>query len=95
MSKELELGTYIHCVINATQENNHCHALKLVAMYVRQKHNRLEGVDKLEKNMDAVIQLHSFYGHMPEHLIQVRNDIKNAIFSFLNDKETLMFSNAL
>ncbi len=85
------LGDYITAVGNCTHLNDHTGAIVLMAQYVAKKHNRLEGVDKLVKSAQAVETLHSFYGHMPLYLNQIRDEVAARCESFMTDGEAKAF----
>lgn len=91
-----DIKPYLKAVKRATQMNEHTYARKLIAMYVKRKHNRLDGVDKLEKYFDAITLLQDgFYKHLPEELNKVRKDIEAATFSFLSVEEAKQFNENL
>lgn len=92
---EQQLKIYVKMVKNATHQNNHCGALKLIAAYVKKKHKLMPDIHKISKCMDAIITLHDFYKYMPENLMQIRQDIKVAIFSLLDNEETEAFNHVL
>ncbi len=85
------LGDYITAVQKATDINDHTGAIVLMAQYVAKKHNRLEGVDKLIKSAQAVETLHDFYGHMPDYLNKIRNEVAARCESFMIDGEAKAF----
>ena len=88
------LSDYVSAVQHATDENDHTGAIVLMAQYTAKKHNQLEGVDKLIKSAMAVETLHDFYGHMPDYLNTIRDEVALRIESFLNADETKAFHNA-
>jgi len=90
-----DIKPYLKAVHEATQESDHTHARKLIAMYVKKKHNRLEGTGKLEKCFDAITTLQDFYKYMPDDLQKIRKDIETATFSYLSDEEKKQFYNNL
>ena len=89
------LAKYLKDVAQATRENNHTYARKLVIRYVKEKHKRLSGVDKLEKCLDAITTLQSFYNYMPQELIAMRDDVEAATFCMLTDEEHAAFKEVL
>ena len=91
----MTIELYTKLVAGATQENHHNEALKFIAMYVVEKHNRLSGVHKLIKNIDALITLYEMYNCMTPALYEIRTDLKAQIFSFLSESEIKLFNEAL
>ena len=89
-----DLTKTIQVITHQTQDNDHNGAITTMARYVTRKHNQLEGVDALVKASLALEQLHAFYGHMPEHLGIIREDIRNRVNSFLNTEESKSFHDA-
>ncbi len=85
------LGDYITAVQRATDLNDHTGAIVLMAQYVAKKHNRLEGVDKLFKSAQAVETLHDFYGHMPDYLNKIRDEVAARCESFMTEGEVKAF----
>lgn len=88
------LGTYVESVQRATDINDHTGAIVLMAQYVTKKHNKLEGVDKLVKAAQAVETLHDFYGHMPDYLNRIRDEVAAQIESFMDSFEASAFRGA-
>lgn len=88
------LNDYVTAVQRATDENDHTGAIVLMAQFAAKKHNQLAGVDALIKSAQAVETLQSFYGHMPDYLNTIRNDVAARIESFLFDDEKQAFHNA-
>ena len=88
------LNDYVECVQRATDENDHTGAIVLMAQYVTKKHNRLEGVDKLVKYAQAVETLHDFYGHMPDYLNKIRDEVAARCESFMDSFEASAFRGA-
>ncbi len=89
------LTQYLSKVKDLTSHNLHNEAIRAIAEYVNVKHNRLDGVEKLLKNIDALITLHKMYNCMTPALYEIRKDLKAQIFSFLLDNEIKLFNEAL
>ena len=92
---KIDAEPYLKAVAEATDANDHTHARKLIAMYVKRKHKGLGGIDKLEKCFDAITTLQDFYKNMPDDLQKIRKDIEIATFSYLNDAEEKAFYESL
>lgn len=88
------LNEYVELVRRATQDNDHTGAIILMAGYTARKHSQLEGVGALVKTAYAVETLQEFYGHMPNYLNTIRDDVAASIESFLSTEEKQVFHNA-
>lgn len=77
-----------------TQDNDHTGAILTMAKYVASKHNQLGGVESLVKAANSVIELHKFYGHMPSHLNQIRDEVASNCEMLMNDEEKTAFHTA-
>lgn len=87
----LDIKPYLKAVSKATQANNHTEARRIIATYVKKKHN---GPD-LEKCFDAIATLHNFYDYMPVGLFNIRKDIAIKTYSLLNESEAIAFTEVL
>ncbi len=88
------LNDYVEIVQRMTDENDHTGAIVVMAQYVTKKHNRMEGVDKLVKSAQAVETLHDFYGHMPDYLNKIRDEVAARCESFMSAEEVKAFHGA-
>ncbi len=88
------LNEYVELVQRATDTNDHTGAIILMAGYTARKHNKLECVGALVKAAYAVETLQTFYGHMPDYLNRIRDEVAARIESFLLDDEKQAFHNA-
>lgn len=95
MAQHLEFNTFVNCVKNATQENNHTGALKFIAVYIARKHNRLPKVDKLFNAVEALETLHDYYGNLTPELAIIRQDLHNTAFTLLSIEEARAFHAAM
>lgn len=77
-----------------THDNDHTGAILTMAEYVARKHNQLDGVSSLVKAANSVIELHKFYGHMPSHLNQIRDEVSANCEMLMSDEEKTAFHNA-
>lgn len=93
MKKDLE--KFVKIVSKQTFNNDHNGATTTIAKYVTKKHEKLSGIEVCIKECKALELLHSFYGHMPNHLQQIREDLRASLFSFLSEDEKQAFYGAL
>jgi hypothetical protein len=87
-----------------TKYNDHNGAIVIIAEYVFSKNRNTDTLNSMFREANArdllvacesLKALHRFYGYMPEHLLKLREDLKNRCFSYLSEDEKSAFNNVL